>query len=696
MNFLTPWFLLGALAIAGPIVFHLIRRAVRERVPFSSIMFLQPTPPRITRRRNLEHLWLLLLRCTCLVLLATAFARPFFSKNDIIPPQPETTRQIVLLLDTSASMRRHGLWDNARSIANRYLNQVGPGDKVAITTFDQQLRTLVSFNDWSSWSIDQRTALAGEKLNAALPGWMGTQLGLALASAAEQFDDRADATPAAHREIVLISDLQEGASLDGLQGHDWPAEVQIVLERVAPQQHGNAGLTFANDNSRKTSNESNVLVRVTNAGDSGTEKFQLNWIAPDNSTASEPLNIYLAAGQTRSYTAPARRGNAAQIRLTGDNEEFDNVAYYSAPEPERVTIACFGLESANDPSTLRYYFQRALSATPRRDVRLIVPTTNSAFSAAALAEAAFALIPTNLTSDEIVAVRDWLKAGKAAVLVLTDASMGGTLAGIADLPDASVTETTGDYALLGEIDFTHPIFAPFVDPRFSDFSHIHFWKHRRWQIPSAATTRVLAKFDDGSPAIAELSVGKGRLLVLSSGWQPRDSQLAVSSKFPPMMQTMLDWSGAAPTARFQFQTGELIPSPPNATDSIDWTKPDGKKVRLAVGTPFNETDQPGIYTATYAGKQQTFAANLPANESRTAPLLPDELARLGVPLKTELTATTSPLANQERAIRLHQAELERRQKLWRWLIVGVLAVTFGEILLGGWMGRRVKTIAATA
>ena len=46
MNFLTPLFLLGGLAIAGPIVFHLIRRTTRERRVFSSLMFLLPTPPR--------------------------------------------------------------------------------------------------------------------------------------------------------------------------------------------------------------------------------------------------------------------------------------------------------------------------------------------------------------------------------------------------------------------------------------------------------------------------------------------------------------------------------------------------------------------------------------------------------------------------------------------------------------------------
>ena len=62
MSFLAPLFLLGTLAVVGPIIFHLIRRTTREQTPFSSLMFLQPTPPRVTRRSRLENLWLLLLR----------------------------------------------------------------------------------------------------------------------------------------------------------------------------------------------------------------------------------------------------------------------------------------------------------------------------------------------------------------------------------------------------------------------------------------------------------------------------------------------------------------------------------------------------------------------------------------------------------------------------------------------------------
>src|SRR5580698_10518740 len=123
MSFLTPWFLLGTVAIAGPILFHLIRQSVSERMPLSSLMFLRPTTQRVTRRRKLEDLWLLLLRCLCLVLLATGFARPFFT-NNIVPPAPAMEgRQLILLVDTSASMRREGFWDHARSLAEKYLAQ---------------------------------------------------------------------------------------------------------------------------------------------------------------------------------------------------------------------------------------------------------------------------------------------------------------------------------------------------------------------------------------------------------------------------------------------------------------------------------------------------------------------------------------------------------------------------------------------
>ena len=67
MSFLAPLFVLGTLAIAAPILFHLIRRTSKEKTLFSSLMFLKPSPPRLTRRSRFEHLLLLALRCLVLI-----------------------------------------------------------------------------------------------------------------------------------------------------------------------------------------------------------------------------------------------------------------------------------------------------------------------------------------------------------------------------------------------------------------------------------------------------------------------------------------------------------------------------------------------------------------------------------------------------------------------------------------------------
>jgi hypothetical protein len=86
--------------------------------------------------------------------------------------------------------------------------------------------------------------------------------------------------------------------------------------------------------------------------------------------------------------------------------------------------------------------------------------------------------------------------------------------------------------------------------------------------------------------------------------------------------------------------------------------------------------------------------NLDAAESKTAPMPVDELERLGLPMRSVEAAPTLIAAKQET---LHHAELEARQKLWRWLIVAALAVLLVETWLAGWITRRsAAPVEATA
>src|SRR5215475_5820788 len=189
MNFLAPLFLLGGLAVALPVIFHLIRRTTREQKSFSSLMFLTPSPPRLTRRSRLEHLLLLLLRCGVLCLLALGFARPFIKKALDNDQSSGNAKRTVLLVDTSASMRRANLWADARARAESIVRDTSPADQISLMIFDRQLHELVTFDEWNRTAVGERVGLAVRKLGETSPNWSATHLGEAIIAAAETLAD---------------------------------------------------------------------------------------------------------------------------------------------------------------------------------------------------------------------------------------------------------------------------------------------------------------------------------------------------------------------------------------------------------------------------------------------------------------------------------------------------------------------------
>src|SRR5262245_50568940 len=210
MSFLAPLFALGALAVAAPIIFHLIRRTSREKFRFSSLMFLQPTPPRMTRQSRLENIFLLVLRCLVLGLLALGFARPFIQKQMGADADAGAGRRMAILVDVSASMRQSGLWAEARAKVESILGSVTPADSVALLAFDQAAHPLVSFEEWSTVSSGDRVALALKRLEETKPGWHATHLGHALMSAVEAVEENAGRDPGkpmtGERKVIVITD----------------------------------------------------------------------------------------------------------------------------------------------------------------------------------------------------------------------------------------------------------------------------------------------------------------------------------------------------------------------------------------------------------------------------------------------------------------------------------------------------------
>ncbi len=738
MSFLAPFFMFGGLAIALPVMFHLVRRSSREKLLFSSLMFLRPNPPRLTRRHRLENIFLLLLRCLALCILSLGFARPFFQRPLAAVATNTTGAHIVILVDLSASMKREGVWAEALAKVEAALKKATAADQVALLTFDDQVRTLVSFEQWAAMNLSDRAALAAQRLRESPPTWHSTQLGNALIAAAETIEDAEKREPqAGPRRIVVITDLQEGSRVDGLQGHEWPRGLEVVVDLVKAKRPTNAGLQWVMnvEDSARPATDTAVRLRVNNSADAKRDQFLIRWAGD---AGGDSLDAYVPPGQSRILPAPRLPLNvvAEQITLSGDDDNFDNTAYIVQPTAEEINVLFLGNDAEGDPGQLLYYLKRAFQDTRRLAVHLnnisdlltrplatLSPSDGERDRVRGLLSASrLAIIASTLSEARRGEVRQYLTNGGTALLVLNDPSTVATLAQLTGVLGVSASAATvPNYAMFGQMDFTHPLFAPFADPRFGDFTKIRFWKHCKLSLDQLPGARVLASYDDHDPAILEVPVGRGRIFLFTFSWRPSDSQLALSSKFVPLLYSLLDQTGGVSAQRAQFQVGDTVDlssvrsrrreeadsvgtsgNPPPDVGGYTVRKPDGSQVQLASGeTRFTQADQPGIYEVLVTDdvKRRTasplrFAVNLDAAESKTAPMPADELERLGVPMKS-VTAPSDSLAAKPET--LHQAELEARQKLWRWLLVTALAVLLVETWLAGWITRRTAApvVAAT-
>src|SRR5215470_13925420 len=125
MSFLNPFFFIGSLALAVPIIIHLVRREKSEIVPFSSLMFLLKVPKRSIRQQILKNLLLMALRVLLLALLVGAFARPYLTQT-AKPNAPTGSEKLaVMLLDTSYSMRYGNNFDKLKTEAVKRIDLLG-------------------------------------------------------------------------------------------------------------------------------------------------------------------------------------------------------------------------------------------------------------------------------------------------------------------------------------------------------------------------------------------------------------------------------------------------------------------------------------------------------------------------------------------------------------------------------------------
>ncbi len=711
-------------------------------------MFLDKTPERLTRRSKLERLWLLLLRCLALLLLALLFARPFFDSDQAGLGGGEGSR-VVVLLDRSASMQREDLWKQAVAKADKVLGEASGRDEIALLTFDDQVDVLSGFDSaetTATVSAGAQVKAARAKLDGAKAGWGGSGLGGALIAAADLIESATvEGGERKAKEIVVISDFQEGAERDSLNRYAWPESIRVRCLPVEPRQSANLALNLVatlregeadgdetsipSDAEEAEPSKGSQRVRIRNSrADGGEAEFSLRWAEGQSSGAGEPgdrtVRGQIPPGSSRVVAAPPRTPGdetadgvlVLQAESGSKDHDFDNRTYVARVQPRPVRVLYLSEKpEPQNPATALFYLKRVMQPTsvltPDVEALAFTDVSDEAVKNADLVVVAGT--PPQPVAEQVGAV---LNSGSAVFWISRvggsgeDDSESKALAAVTGIDGWSVSEVAREgsgksaYAMLTDLDFESPVLAPFARAKVRDFTGIHIWKNRAIELPEtedadAGRIRVLARYDGGVPAWVEVRRGAGKMYLFSSGWEPAESQLALSSKFVPLLYAMLGEAGFSALVPSPLVVGEPLPAPQGAEAaqaSLTVKLPDGSSVESKVNEGvFLRTELPGIYTISDGASERVYAVNLAPDESRVESVDPMLLADFSVPVRVESEQVTGAGADGRRAAearaeaaveqrRLELSEKENRQKLWKWLVLAVL----GVLLVESWVAGR--------
>jgi len=579
VSFLSPLFLVGALAAAVPIALHLFRREPEARVRFAAVRLLRHAPVEDARRRRLREWLLLALRVAALLLIAFAFARPFFTAGSAESAGHVT----VIALDTSLSLSAPGQFARAKALARDAIGRAPSGDLVGVVTFADGAHVA------AAPSTDR--ALARAAVEAASPGFGATDYGRALGLVSQTLE----AAGARGSTIVVVTDLQaSGWDAAGHAGVPASARVEVADVGAPPPNLAVTGVRLEGDR---------VVATVRNDGP--RERDARARLTVDGREAGQGVAT-VAPRQTAEIELAGARGDTASVSVDDDTGvQGDNVRYLvlgNSGLPSVVAITPNG-DLARDA----FYLQQALAARSGTEASYQVDGLSGAQVAGQDPAVLGRRAAVVLTSTRGLDVRgravlaEYVRRGGGVLIEAPSDVDGDTVAeilgGAVTLTPSSRPAASSAPRSLSPADVRHPVFQAFGD-RTATLGLVTF----RETVPMAGKTcQTVAEFTTGEPALLDCGVGEGRALVFASDLENRGNDFPLHGSFVPFVHEAVRYLAAGHARGGEYLVGDVPPGvrPVPGIATVPGRGGQGDAVRIAVNVDPREADSERLSEAEF-------------------------------------------------------------------------------------------------
>lgn len=691
MTFLAPFLLAGLAAIAVPVFVHLIQRERRNVVEFPSLMFVRRIPYQSTERRRIHNWGLLLLRLAALAAIVTAFARPFF-RVDPVAAAASSDREVVILLDRSASMGYGDRWARAQAAASDVVDGLSGSDRATLVLFDDAPEETVRA------TTDRGTLLAA--IDAAVVSSGATRFAPALRLA----QSRLNASGSARREAVVVSDFQR-SGWARQQDVQFPEGATITPVTVADDGAAGVSVTSLGMERAPFSGAERVTITAGLANRAADPVAAVPVALEIDGRVVERRDVAIDANGTAAITFEpitlAEANVQGVVRAGTDGLPADNNFFFVLSPTRPLSVLVLHGETAT--STAARYLKTALDLGRAPAFQTEIAPA-SRLTADMLAGRSLVVVDdAALGSAAADLLTGFVERGGGLMIVLGERTPAGAdwplLPGVLSGP-VDRRELRG--GTLGFLDYSHPVFDEFKDPRNGTFSNMRFLRYRG--LTPAADDRVLARFDDGAAAIVERRVGGGRVIAVTSSLDGDWSDAPRHAMYLPLVHELSGYlaqyedSPAWQTVGRRFDIsapiGALVRGGQLAAGSAAGgvrgvvVSPSGAQTTLGTGGVESiQLAEQGFYSVRLSGsgdrRPYAVAVNLAPEESDLTSMPPEDLVA-GLTGRAVAAAGAQPLDVEP----LTPIQMERQQSVWWFLLVGGLVALLAEASLSNRLSTR--------
>ncbi len=698
LTFLVPLFLVGLAGIVVPIVVHLTRRQRRNVVHFPSLMFLQRVPYQERRRRRVQHWFLLSLRALALALVAAAFARPFFDSSDAASLGSSGPREVVVLVDQSYSMAVGDQLSAAREEAERIFADLGPLDRASVVAFSREVNVVArSTTD----PARLRTALDTLRVSSG-----ATRYGPALKVAQTILEE----STLPRGEVYVLSDFQRNG-WRGDEGVRLPTGSTVVPVSTRPgggvENILVAGVSLPRQvvDGRERVTPSARIVRQGGTGPT-TVSVGLDVDGQELQTREVTLDGDGATAVTFQPFTLSQPHTTGSIRVPDDLLPADDVHHFVLSPGTAMGVLV--LESPNARRDASLYLRGALDISEDRRFAPRLRRASTLRGEDLVGVGAVFINDAQIDGGSAERLRSFVEGGGGALVAL--GSSGAWPASAADMIPGTIGSVQdrirGGGSRLGYLDYDHPVFEVFAGPRSGDFTGARFYRVRAFQPSDSAT--IVARFDDGSVALAELRIGRGRVLVWTSTLDSFWNDLALQPVYLPFVHRLAEYLGGRAESSPWFETGQVVDlADPSALLAAGLVSAEAAGLaegrdQVALGPSGQSIDLPsgegprylpltdrGFYTVREPGSTPdrpfVMAVNVQLEESDLRGIDPDELA---LQIEAPAVDENAAVAFTADAAELQREDQERRQQFWRWILFAALGLFVAETAISNMVSRK--------